>query len=135
MSCSLLPLKAATQRPSIHPFPFQIRVAASRDFLRHDATRQKLDVGPLPRGGDGLTISATGFADNQTSGGSFKIIADAENWDNAVGLNTPGQSGNPDDPHYRDLFDLWAKGRYFPVAYSRGKVESVAESVTMLTPK
>jgi penicillin amidase len=100
----------------------------------NDATRARLNVGPAPRGGDGSTVSATGNGDNQTSGGSLKIIADTEDWDNSIGLNTPGQSGNPDDPHYRDLFDLWAKGRYFPVAYSRQKVESVTESVTRLTP-
>jgi penicillin amidase len=98
------------------------------------ATRAKLSVGPLPRGGDGNTVSATGGADNQTSGGSLKIIADADDWDNSVGLNTPGQSGDPDSPHYRDLFELWAQGRYFPVAYSRSKVESVRESTTRLTP-
>lgn len=97
-------------------------------------TRKKLDVGPFPRGGDGTTVSATGGQDNQGSGGSLKIVADTDNWDNSVGLNTPGQSGNPDDPHYRDLFELWATGRYFPVAYSRAKVESVAESTSTLTP-
>ena len=100
----------------------------------NDATRKQLEVGPLPRGGDGSTVSATGFSDNQLSGGSLKIIADTKDWDNSVGLNTPGQSGNPDDPHYRDLFELWAKGRYFPVAYSRAKVESVAERTSTLTP-
>lgn len=98
------------------------------------ATRKQLEVGPFPRGGDGTTVSATGGQDNQTSGGSLKIVADTDNWDNSVGLNTPGQSGNPDDPHYRDLFELWARGRYFPVAYSRGRVESVAESFTTLSP-
>ena len=98
------------------------------------ATRAKLMVGPLPRGGDGTTVSATGGNDNQTSGGSLKIIADTEDWDNSVGLNTPGQSGNPDDPHYRDLFQLWAQGQYFPVAYSRKKVESVTESALRLAP-
>ena len=98
------------------------------------ATRAKLTVGPLPRGGDGNTVSATGGADNQTSGGSLKIVADTDDWDNSVGLNTPGQSGDPDSPHYRDLFQLWAEGRYFPVAYSRAKVESVRESTTRLTP-
>ena len=98
------------------------------------ATRAKLTVGPLPRGGDGNTVSATGGADNQTSGGSLKIIADTDDWDNSVGLNTPGQSGDPDNLHYRDLFQLWAEGRYFPVAYSRPKVESVRESTTRLTP-
>jgi penicillin amidase len=100
----------------------------------NDATRARLSVGPLPRGGDGMTVSATGGADNQASGGSLKIIADTDDWDNSVGLNTPGQSGDPDSPHYRDLFKLWAEGRYFPVAYSRPKVESVRESTTRLMP-
>ena len=97
-------------------------------------TRTRLDVGPAPRGGDGSTVTATGNGDNQTSGGSFKLIADTEDWDNSIGINTPGQSGDPASPHYRDLFDLWAKGGYFPVAYSRAKVESVTESVTRLVP-
>jgi penicillin amidase len=98
------------------------------------ATRGKLMVGPLPRGGDGSTVSATGNADNQASGGSLKIIADTDDWDNSVWLNTPGQSGDPDSPHYRDLFPMWAQGQYLPLAYSRKKVESVRESTTTLTP-
>jgi penicillin amidase len=98
------------------------------------ATRAKLMVGPLPRGGDGTTVSATGNADNQASGGSLKIIADTDDWDNSVWLNTPGQSGDPDSPHYRDLFPMWAQGQYLPLAYSRKKVESVTESVTRLAP-
>ena len=96
--------------------------------------RARLDAGPAPRGGDGSTVSATGNGDNQTSGGSFKFIADTEDWDNSIGINAPGQSGDPASPHYRDLFDHWAKGRYFPVAYTRGKVESVTGSVTRLSP-
>lgn len=99
-----------------------------------DDLRPKLNVGPLPRGGDAYTINATGGGDNQRSGGSFKIITDTEDWDNAVGLNNPGQSGDPDSPHYRDLFELWARGKYFPIFYSRSKVESVAERVTVLSP-
>lgn len=95
--------------------------------------RAKLNAGPAPRGGYASTVNATG-GDNQTSGASFRIIADTANWDNCVGTNTPGQSGDPDNPHYRDLFDLWAKGKYFPVFYSRGKVESVAEQKITLAP-
>ena len=68
------------------------------------------------------------------SGGSFKIVVDTADWDNSVGLNTPGQSGHADDPHYRDLFELWARGRYFPMFYSRPRVESVAEKVIKLAP-
>ena len=47
----------------------------------------------------------TGNVYNQTSGGSFKFVADTEDWDNPIGINSPGQSGDPTSPHYRDLFD------------------------------
>src|SRR5690606_22089806 len=100
----------------------------------NEQTRARLTVGPLPRGGDGSTISATGNGDNQTSGGSFKIIVDTEDWDHSIGISTPGQAGNPADPHYRDLFELWARGQYFTLAFSRAKVESVKESVLHLQP-
>ena len=92
------------------------------------------DVGDLPRGGDSYTIDATGTTDNQTSGGSFKIIADTSDWDNSVGINNPGQSGNVDSPHYRDLYPLWARGKYFPVFFSEPKVRSVTESRLELEP-
>lgn len=96
--------------------------------------RARLDAGPLPRGGYAVTVNATGNGNNQTSGASFRIIADTENWDNCVGTNTPGQSGDPDNPHYRDLFQMWATGKYFPVFFSRKKVESVTEEKLILSP-
>ena len=77
-------------------------------------TRARLDAGPAPRGGDGSTVTATGNGDNQTSGGSFKLIADTEDWDNSIGINTPGQSGDPASPHYRDLFESVGEGRLLP---------------------
>jgi penicillin amidase len=95
--------------------------------------RARMNVGPAPRGGDSFTVSATGNADNQTSGGSLKIIVDTENWDASLGLNNPGQSGDPTSPHYRDLFEIWSRGRYFPIFFSRGKVESAAEQRLTLT--
>jgi penicillin amidase len=99
-----------------------------------DAMRARLNVGPAARGGDSYTVTASGTGDNQTSGGSFKIIADTEDWDNSIGQNNPGQSGNPDSPHYRDLFEMWSQGKYFPVAYSRAKVESVTHERMTLRP-
>ena len=93
-------------------------------------------MGHAPRGGDAFTVTATaGPGDNQVTGGSFKIVADTADWDNSVGLNSPGQSGDVDSPHYRDLYALWARGEYFPVFYSRSKVESVAERVLVLSPQ
>jgi penicillin amidase len=96
--------------------------------------RKQLEAGPLPRGGYAATVNATGASDNQTAGASFRIVTDTQNWDNTVGTNTPGQSGDPASPHYRDLFELWATGRYFPVFYSRSKIESVTEQKILLVP-
>ena len=103
------------------------------DALRPDL-ETKFDVGHMPRGGDAYTITATGGGDAQTGGGAFKIVSDTENWDNSVGLNNPGQSGDVRSPHYRDLFEYWARGKYFPILFSRPKVESVAESRFLLSP-
>ena len=61
-------------------------------------------------------------------------MVDTENWDNSVGLNTPGQSGDVESPHYKDLYELWARGKYFPIFYSRAKVESVGEKTFSLVP-
>jgi penicillin amidase len=96
--------------------------------------RSKLDVGPMPRGGDSYTVTATGGADNQTSGGSLKLVADLENWDNSVALNSPGQSGDLASAHYRDLFELWSRGKYFPIFYSRPRIESVTEKTVVMQP-
>ncbi len=96
--------------------------------------RNRFDVGDLPRGGDGYTIDNTGDGDNQTEGGSFKVVIDTADWDNSVGINNPGQSGDLDSPHYRDLYPLWASGKYVPIFYSRSKVESVTERRLQLQP-
>ena len=98
------------------------------------AMAERLTVGPLPRGGNSYTLNNTGGGDNQTSGASFRIIVDVGDWDRAVGSNTPGQSGDPDSPFYDNLFELWANDRFFPVFYSRERIESVAAERWMLTP-
>ena len=98
------------------------------------ATRARLDVGPAPRGGDGNTVGATGGTDNQTSGASFRIDMDLSDWEKTLGINTPGQSGNPDDAHYRDLFPLWATDRFFTVPYSREHVKAASQSTLVLRP-
>ena len=97
--------------------------------------RDRLDVGPLPRGGSAHTVNSTSDSDNQGTGASFRVIADTSDWDRSVGTNVPGQSGDPASPHYRDLFEPWAEGRYFPVSYARAKVEAVAEAKTLLLPR
>jgi penicillin amidase len=97
--------------------------------------REGMDVGPAPRGGTGYTVNPTGGGDNQTSGPSYRIIADTGDWDNSVGITTPGQSGDPASPHYDDLFETYVNGKYVPFFFSRPKVDSVRERTLLLTPR
>ncbi len=100
----------------------------------NEETRQLLEVGPYPRGGYESTVNNTGGSDNQRSGGSFRVILDPSDWNNSVATSAPGQSGDPMDPHYRDLFELWVRNQYFPLAYTRDRVESVTGHRLVLEP-
>ena len=97
-------------------------------------TKSKLNLGPLPRGGNSYTPGSTGGNNNQSSGGSFRMIVNTGDWDAAIGTNGPGQSGDPDSPFYSNLFEPWAKDQYFPVYYSRKKIDSVAVKTYVLQP-
>ena len=77
--------------------------------------RERLEVGPAPRGGNSFTLNQTGGGDNQSAGASFRILVDTGDWDLTLGMNNPGQGGHPDHPHYADLFELWARDRFHPV--------------------
>ncbi len=98
------------------------------------ATRERLDVGTLSRSGYSHTVGATGSALNQSHGASFRIVVDTGHWDAALATNTPGQSGNPDSPKYRNLYELWAKDRYFPLFFSKEKVDAVTKERVVLVP-
>jgi len=99
------------------------------------ATRSRLNVGPVPRGGYGYTVGNTGNRDNQTSGASFRMFVDTRDWDQTLGMNSPGQVGDPDSPFYDNLFELWANDKVFPAFYSREKIESVTAERLELRPE
>jgi penicillin amidase len=67
-------------------------------------------------------------------GASYRQVFDLADWDRGLATSTPGQSGQLGSPHYGDLLPLWAEGKYFPLAYSREKVEEVAEHQLRLRP-
>lgn len=56
-------------------------------------------------------------------------------WSNAWATNTPGQSGDPRSPHYRDLFVDWAHDRYFPLLFERAAVEKETEQRIVLVAR
>jgi penicillin amidase len=94
------------------------------------------DLPPLPRGGDANTVMATGGVDfHQTAGASYRQIIDLGDFDNSVGINVPGQSAQPESEHYSDLLRPWADGEYFPLVFSRKRVEAETMHVLMLEPK
>ena len=100
-----------------------------------DSLKDKLNLGPLPRGGNGYTPGSTGNNERQSSGASFRMIVNTGDWDAAIGTNGPGQSGNPESPFYNNLFEPWAKDQYFPVYFSKQKIDSVAKGTSILLPK
>jgi penicillin amidase len=105
--------------------------------LADDATRAQLTVGRLAMGGSAFSPRAAAYRPSDfsvISGASFRMVLDVGNWDQSVTINTPGQSGDPYSPHYRDLAPLWAGGDYVPLLYSRAAVERAASEVFRLVP-
>ncbi len=100
-----------------------------------EATRVLLEPGPLPRGGNGQTVNNTGGEDNQPTGATFRVVVDTADWDRAVATNSPGQSGDPASPHYRDLFEPWARGQYFPLLYTAAAVDRATRRTLRLEPR
>ncbi|MEU4205841.1 penicillin acylase family protein [Streptomyces sp. NPDC026294] len=93
-------------------------------------------AGPAPRGGSGDTVDATAYGTDfrQTTGATFRLVIDVGDWDASVAMNAPGQSGDPDSPHYRDLFADWAADGAFPLLYGRAAIERNTTHVIMLRP-
>lgn len=99
-----------------------------------DKVRKHLEVGPAPRYGYSYTVNNTSYGNNQTHGGTFRIIIDTEDFDRTVATNSPGQSGDPGSHYYDNLFHDWLNNRYFPLFYSRDKIESVTRELLELKP-
>ena len=103
-----------------------------------DALRARIDVGPIAKNGSEYTPNQslarpTDF--RQLNGPSVRLVVDVGRWNNSRAVNHPGQSGDPENPHYRDLAPLWRSGQYFPLAYTRKAVEDVTERVIHLLPR
>lgn len=102
-----------------------------------DTAAKLFDLGPVPRPGDGNTVNATAFAGSsfyQLAGASYREIFDLSDWDKSVGVNVPGQSGQPGSKHYGDLLPLWSEGHYFPMSFSKAAVDGATTDVLELKP-
>ncbi len=94
------------------------------------------NLGPVPRAGDAHTPNAASHNAKfeHTSGATYRHVFDLADWDRGLATSAPGQSGQPGSPHYDDLLPLWQKSEYFPLAFSRTKVEKVARHRLKLIP-
>ncbi len=112
-----------------------IEITHPLSALVADSISRGWDLGPLPRGGNGYTPGSTGNNYNQSSGATFRVIIPVGDWDRSLGINSPGQSGDPNSPYYDNLFEMWAADRYFPMHYSRDSIVKHADSKWVLRPK
>jgi penicillin amidase len=89
-----------------------------------------LDIPPLPVGGSDSTVMKAAYRPGDfrvTMGAAVRMVIDVGNWDESVWINSPGQSGDPWSPHYRDLAETWVRGEYVPMVYSRERVDAETE--------
>ncbi len=136
-------LSKAVQRLKALPEPRQSRWGALHTVVfRHPlaglgpATAAAFNLGPVERPGDINTPNNTRYDEQyrQVHGASYRQLFDLADWDRGLATSAPGQSAQPGSPHYADLLPLWARGEYFPLAFSRKKVEEVARHRLTLKP-
>jgi penicillin amidase len=99
-----------------------------------------LERGPFPRAGtSGSLNNSISFWDEKDSfqsvaGPSWRFIMDFDDIDMAQMVMPAGQSGHPLSPHFFDFYDLWEKGEYWTVPFSREKVKERSVSILSLVP-
>ena len=82
------------------------------------------------------TVERSGGTGTPFAGGaSYREIMDVADWDRSVATNVPGQSGQPESPYYANLLPLWDRGEYFPMVYSRARVQQAATHTLVLQPR
>lgn len=94
----------------------------------------KLNTESLPRGGYSFTPGANGYGDNNTSGASFRIVVDTKDWEKTIGINNPGQSGNPESPFYKNLFPIWANDDFVTIPFSKENIKKMKATEDGLIP-
>jgi penicillin amidase len=70
-----------------------------------------------------------------TGGASYRQVIEPGNWDAARGINMPGQSGEPQTPHFADLVPLWLANRTIPLAYAPAHYNALTESALHIEPR
>ena len=112
-----------------------IKISHPLDDIVNDSIGKIISFKTYPRGGNGYTPGSTSSSLNQSSGASFRVIIDTKDWDNSIATNSPGQSGNPESPFYRNLYESWANDEYFKLLYSKSLIEKNSYNKVVYYPK
>ena len=94
------------------------------------------DLAPMPSGSSAFSPNQARYDSqgNRLHGATYRHIFDLANWDSGQATNAPGQSGQPGSPYYANLAEGWHHGEYFPLVFSKDKVESVTAHRLTLVP-
>jgi penicillin amidase len=90
---------------------------------------------PLLSGFDLPTVERDGGADTvNATGAVYRLITDFSDPDKSMVTIGPGISGQPGSSFYGNLLDGWARGEFFPLAFTRPAVEKVTKHTLILKP-
>ncbi|MCU7495919.1 MAG: penicillin acylase family protein [Ignavibacteria bacterium] len=95
-----------------------------------------VDIGPYSVGGSGTSLFNTEYSFNDPYetilGPSMRYIFDFSRPDEFYLILTTGQSGNILSKHYKDMTEMWVKGRYIRVATGDREVRNSGYSLMVL---
>jgi penicillin amidase len=85
-----------------------------------------LNIGPLPRGGDGYSVNNGAYSlakpYAQTTNASERMIADLSDLDRSLSVTPVGESGQPGSRYWGDQTPVWNAGDYKPMRFSKDRL-------------
>lgn len=97
-----------------------------------------LSAGDWPGRGADDTVSRAAFPVMEECGDAVaptaRLVVDLSDLDRSLAVLTPGNSGNPASPHYRDQVQAWAAGAHGAAPFSRAAVEAACGAPLTLHP-
>jgi penicillin amidase len=96
------------------------------------------NLSALPIGGDGTTVAVSGFEllapYAATTHQSYRMIVDVGDWTKSLAIFATGESGQPYNKHWGDIYQAWVNGDFNPLLYDPGQIQAAREGVLTLTP-
>ncbi len=97
------------------------------------------NLGPFQVGGDNDTPCQMAIVPDdpfmvKSWAPSVRMINDMSDVSKCTSIHVPGQSGQRGSIHYDDLIDIWMRGDYIPMLWTKGQIEKNMEGKLSLIP-